>query len=681
MRKKLLPIIVGLCMMPALTYSAEMKVSEDSSELQKSAAANSTKVSGVKTLKDQSTRPPMLVQPNMPTSRNGTWRFGVWRNSKSYWHKGMDFSGHSGGGSDSVLFSDNGTLTTKLPSNNAMAFKRRVNNDKIVMLHASKRAGVRVGSPVVAGDYALTMGGIGNDGTKSYAKHLHYEYHIPNSQSGRVRFLGVGGNVSSTTRGRGVTTHRDSAGQRTNFGGSGYLVTDPTPYLKNDVIYSAVDMNDPLLVQYLGNSARGQYNALYRPNPKLTLGSGARAATKQFANLPVFNDNMSAADIAAMSAGAVDASLYANGAGYDIDGQLLSQQMMASFISAYDGSDWGSLPPVAQTELASMTPQEVMTKIANQRFGNIEWERQLIKLSSKGLLTEYLLMSSEENYLRQQNHRMKNRIELQLASLNQSRLFEYNKKIEAMNIMARAESVPRIIDEELQQLPNGYYGTPSPSNIDLSNLPNDLNGLLDALLQAIAIGEAPSHDAYNNGTVCGSERVAYGQGGGKYKITQMTPIEILRHHTTSYSPPKQLYNRSRSNVVCANRIFASGFVQTTPERLSEILKTYPEYANKPYSAQNQIELAKKGLLLNTWRGDLKNFLRNGGDDKALKMAVYAMAGEWASIGVPAGLPRENKNRPTTNYVTFYGKGNAADKEATDMVWAIMTRIQQYHQNK
>ena len=682
MRIKLLPVMVGLCMMPALTYAAEVKVSSDAKDIQAKAATDATAkvgVAGVKTLAQLQTTRPVLVQPFMPTPRMGSWRFGVWRNKHGgYYHTGLDFSGHGGNVGDRVVFSDSGTLLQNGGSYNKVEFMRG-NKDKIMMLHANTTSAGKRGSQVVGGKPALMMGQRDASNNNTYGKHLHYEYHVL-ANSGRQRYIGLGGVIGFTTKtkGKGVSFHTNTMGKSNNFSGAGYVVTDPTPYLKNDFVFNATD-KDSKLEQYIGNSARSQYNAVYRPNPLLPLGAGAFAGTKKFVNLPAPLDNMTPEEIAAMSGGAIDASLYAGEAGYDLDGQLMSQQMVASFISASNGSDWAALPAPPPTDLSQMTPQEIITKIQFQRFGNPEWEKAVISLSSKALLTEYALMNAEENFLRQQNQSMKNRIELQLATLNQAQLFEYNKKIETMNIVATAEAVPKLIDRELEQLPNGFYqNTQASPDFDLGTLPSDLDGLLDSLLTAISHKEGPSHDAWNNGTACGKAGRANPNGGGRWRPTTMTPVEIIKTYRPSYRLGQTFEVGTRVN--CDNFIFAAGFIQTIPTTLAGLIKTYPEYANQLYSPANQRSLAKKGLLINTWRTPLRTFLRNGGNDAQLAEAMYSISMEWASIGVPAGKKRKGKTVVNDNYTTYYGKGNKANKESTDMVWAVMKAIQGYHQN-
>ena len=64
MKRKLLPIMVGLCMLPALTYAAEIKVDSAKTDKVKD-SANTKQTAGISTLADASTKPPApnLVQP------------------------------------------------------------------------------------------------------------------------------------------------------------------------------------------------------------------------------------------------------------------------------------------------------------------------------------------------------------------------------------------------------------------------------------------------------------------------------------------------------------------------------------------------------------------------------------------------------------------------------------------
>lgn len=679
MKLKILPVLVSLAMLPTASFAEEIKANDADADKLK----NQTQSSGAdgQTLHDLQAKKETIVQPYMPTARDASWRFGLWRTKRGgYYHQGLDFSGagtNSEVSGDKVLWSSDGELIRKDAAHKVMIVKRDANEDKYVMLHAKRRASTGVGGKVEAGEYAMMMGntdgsgrGVGQRNTNSdYAKHLHYEYHVK-STSGRQRWVGVGGSKSSTTKGKGVTFHPNTMGRQGSYSGTGYVVTDPTPYLKNDAVFNAT-YQDAALESYLGTTLRTQYNALY--NPTVPLGPihpRGRKPTKKFANLPVFKDYMSPEDIAAMGGGAVNASLYAGSAGYDINGNLITHGMLASFISASNGADWATLPSAPAAVLSEMTPQEIVKKIRFQRYGNLDWESAMIKLSSKGLLTEYLMMTAEENFLRQQNQRMKNRVELQLATLNQARLFEYNKKIESMNVLAKADSVPRIIDAELQN--NQYYSGVGPMpDFDLDNLPADLDGLLEALMSAIALGESHNAGAWNNDS-CG---ISAPSGGKGRDILSMTPVQIIKTYYSYYKgPPQVIPDETPPDTTCASkRILASGKMQTIASTLSEMLMKAPQYANQLYTEENQLAIAKDALLLNSIHKDLKKFLRNGGSDAELTNAMWGIAKTWASVATPDGYP--------SRYNSYYGGNNSADKKATDATWAVMKRIQQYHRGE
>lgn len=679
MRLKLLTVLISIALMPTFASAAEVKATETDANKAKSDAQNAS--SDVKTLHDTKTQPPAptYVQPVMPTARIGSWRFGLWRTKRGgYYHKGLDFSGAGSNGyveGDKVLFSSSGTIIQKDTSQAAMTVQRLDNGDRYTMLHAKRRTPVPRGKDVRAGDFALMMGntdasggGVGQKSTASaYAKHLHYEYHV-RYDSGRQRWVGLGGSKGETTKGRGITFHPNTMGSSSGFSGAGYVVTDPAPYLKNDVIFNGT-YTDALLDSYIGTSIRTQYNTLYNPKiPLAPLHPKAKTPTRKFANLPYFKDFMTPEDIAALAGGAVNASMYADGAGYGINGELMSQRMIASFISASDGANFSTLPPAPAAVLSEMTPQEIIKNISFQRYGNQDWEAAMIKLSSKGLLTEYLMMTAEENFLRQQNQRLKNRVELQLATLNQANLFEYNKKIEAMNLTVEADSVPRIIDRELENLGGGYYYDSRATDFDVDNLPADLEGLINSLMEALTLGESENAGAWNNGE-CG---VSAPSGGKGKNIEAMTPRQLILSYYSYYKgPPQVIPWKTRSDVPCSRRIMATGRWQTMPSTLSEMIMKAPQFVDMPYTSENQFQIAKEVLLKKSIHKSLRNFLKNGGSDKEMMDAMLGIAYTWSSIGDPRHYP---------NYEVTANKkgGNRAFKEPTLATLAVMKRIQQYH---
>ena len=90
-------------------------------------------------------------------------------------------------------------------------------------------------------------------------------------------------------------------------------------------------------------------------------------------------------------------------------------------------------------------------------------------------------------------------------------------------------------------------------------------------------------------------------------------------------------------------------------------------------------MAFKGLLWKSNRERLSKFLRYGGNDEALKYALWELSREWASLAVPIDMPRE-VGKATEEGQTYYNKkrGNRADAAVTAEIFSIMKRIQAFH---
>ncbi len=199
--------------------------------------------------------------------------------------------------------------------------------------------------------------------------------------------------------------------------------------------------------------------------------------------------------------------------------------------------------------------------------------------------------------------------------------------------------------------------------VDISNLPDDLNGLLSVLLEAVSHGEAKSPEAYNNGTKpCGLSKAKI-YGDGKTFITKMTPVQIL----------------ARRNNDCSTRLFATGIWQTIPDTLEGALRAMPELKNQPYTRENQKKVALWLILQDPIRKDLSNFLTGKNNDINKAQQILAMI--WASIPVPAGM-RISHGRVSDGTKSYYeSRYNKANKESGIMVRAVLEKIQQYHRSK
>ena len=600
----------------------------------------------VTTTADIKTTPPTsLVQPYMPTQNTATWRFGVWRNwdSGKRYHVGIDFSGH--GNQRQTLTSD-GIYRFIGSSVFAFTVERPGGMGAYTFMHSSV-----LPDPKTKSNVPVRGGGSGGliGGRTGYPKHTHYEYSAL-CNSGLVRFTGVTGarsdrdranygggkNTPLSTWGKNLYTSKLKGG--TLLTPPQYCVTDPAPYLPNDRLFSA-GMFDPKLDRYLGNSIYGQYNVLYNANLPVGRGApGARAGTGGFATLPVYDSSKLSADqLANYNMNSVNGSMMAQEGGYNIDGQLVSQQAMASIFSSTDGSEWAALPkPAEPLDITKMSMKQIIEDSATKRFGNDQWDAALVKLSSKAMLNEYLLMEAEGNFLQQQNSRLKNRIEMLLAGMTQAQLFEFNKKIEAMNIAVNAGAVPRIIDVELAQL-QGYAGGGMPMDIppvtaapDWNSVnKDDLNQIYLYLMKAISMGEATSYDAFNYGTAKDGNRHGYCMGysgdeeareearkfQGGVNVTDLTFAEARR-------TAKRKYHMCRDK-----KRLAIGKYQFIPDTLNEFVasKKSSAFSSLKYSPELQ-EMSARWLANKKVQGLVL------GQHSNWMAALKGLAQGWESIG-------------------------------------------------
>lgn len=559
---------------------------------------------------------------------------------------------------------------------------KRDNGDKYMYLHMENNLKNKfpIGSEIKSNQPLGVMGGSSNrfraDGSEiKYATHLHFDYILPNNDKARLRDTWL----AQSPRSSGLlnsTRHVFKTGYGYN--------TDPTPYLAEDVVVKG-DVYSP----WLGTTIRQQFNALY--NTKMPLGPGAQSSLRPIPALPVFNQGFewTPENLAAARGAIVKGAEFADWSGYTgafgaSGGGSMSYQTIASFISSDDGEQFGSLPqPEKPVNIETMTPKEIVEYIGGARFGNEGWEKAMLKLSSKGMLTEYLMMNATENYLHQQNQVLRNRVEMLMAGITQARLFEFNKQIEAIQVAAQASSVPGILDLELVDLGYSYGGGGGQGPaVDIGNLPDELEALVRSLMDAISHGEG-GYNAYNTGTngpcaMKGFSTDEAARATGTPMITTMTPRQIWKAATATYSSCD------------VTRKFTAGRYQLTYYTLAGkntfgnngFVAAYPQYKDVPFTPEVQDFAARNYFLLGgNVRKNLTALIK--GDPKAtVESAMYDLAQEWASFGTPHGKRlHQTTTTAVGNYQSFYGGDgiNKGNKQSTDMAWAVLKKIHAWNQ--
>lgn len=639
---------------------------------------------------------PDLVEPS--SVRRSAGRFAESRSGRSatYFHEGLDLSlnnpniGAMGAGNIRSTKPIQGYGTSVMINRGTTGDYYSYHHLRQYSIKVRNNQDVGVKQPIaIMGNTSTASGGVG----KAMDDHLHLNYYVNPSQAARRRnvWLGArlkakgcpdGGCLTGGVIRPSIVTVREKA-----LG----LASDPTPYLGFDVL-----IKDDAYKPYLGNTARYQFNTLYgtrlpigvrmpgnavAPQPGRFPAQLSSAIQKKFVN---GDFALSPNEVAGLNMSSVEGSMMADSAGYGGFGGsgYTTQQVLATFLSSDDGAGFTSLPPPAMNpQFDKMTMAQMINQIGTRRYGNKQWENAMMQLSSRGMFTEYLTMAAEENFLTNQNQRLKNRLELQIAGLSSSRLFDLNKKIDTLNIMASANVVPNMINIPLEDKGDEYVtigvggdggggdNSDMGANTDFANLPSDLNGLISALLVAISSHESDAGDAgynaFNNGTVCRPKRFS----GGKtspYNMAQMTPRQIMATWG------------KKGN--CGG-IFAAGKYQFTYNGgFDDMMKKAPQFMDLPFNKANQDAAVRMVFFERGYRKNIIKFLHTG---ENINMAVRDLATIWASIGTPKGMQISTKKVISNGYTSFYDEpgANSASKDATDKVWAVMRAIEKYHFDK
>lgn len=429
---------------------------------------------------------PLPVFPITPEKANaiysGSGRFGEGREKVDKYPRGFGTYGHQGvdisapqktklyAMADSVVV---GSVDTGGGGGIGTALKP-INGPDIVVVYwhqsdITKAASYR--NRVSAGQHIGYVGGTASPklGAKNVmSPHLHLgigvrtpseavNLWINNAPKDGAKFyrVGLGGTNASKTK---------------QFDGKSYYWTNPAPYLPKDVLMtSSLGKSDPLL-KYLGNSIRSQYNALTGAN--LTLGPMAEKGRFQdlIPKLKIENNGVPSSISTEVARGAVVGVLE----GGDAD-QILGQDSITPEELAYYA------PPRTiftgnQNEVkidigdGDITQQELIEKIGNSRFGNSQWQSQLIGMSMRGMLVEYLNTINAANFVKKEMIKQKERIESLYAAWSSQvtknhlsgPLAESLEKAAAPNVIPEISTLP--VEELFEMI---EAGTPI-SDLDLS---------------------------------------------------------------------------------------------------------------------------------------------------------------------------------------------------------------------
>ncbi len=478
----------------------------------------------------------------------------------------------------------------------------------------------------------------------------------------------------------------------------------PTPYLAHDTPLQGGIAG--FASAYVGNTAFTYYNALYRTQlpsglfAPTTIGApskqGSFVAGK---GLPVtlFNGSAYAGmDISLNALGDINSAILGDtvafeSAGFELGGgTYVTQRMLASHFGDDNGESWTSVFGNADSATVSeMSEQELVAYIANKRYANDEWRSGLVKLSTKGLLTEYLNAKAETNYLLEKIAEQEMKLMAQEALLARVRMNHKDKELESLTEAINVGVAPDFIKAELEKKGDewiesevqtggfgGDGGYSGGAPIDMANLPDDINALLTVLLEKVAGNE--SRGSYN----------AINRGGGRAKGGRAYPCSMSHTGTAPYKNEsvyhitnmtlQEFYGRVslRSPTArCSHgAIWAGGKYQMVYISVKGMMSfpVWNKYKDKKLTPEVQEALAREYYLLSK-RKNLADFLLGKGS--SLESAKLAVAHEWSSVGDPRKCksqnycPSANKDSGNMNY------------KHTQEVFAILEKIGEIHKNK
>lgn len=364
-----------------------------------------------------------LNPENSSAAHYGAGRFGEGRSKSdkyprgfgTYGHQGVDISGAHGqklyAVADSTVV---GSVDTGRGGGIGTALKP-INGPDIVVVYWHQSSITRAASyknTVAAGTYIGKVGGTA--GTYIGAKdvmppHLHLGVGV-RTQSEAVNLwlnnaprsgqkfyqVGLGGTGASRTK---------------SFDGKSYYWTNPAPYLSRDVLMrTSLRDNDPL-IKYLGNSIRSQYNALTGAN--LTLGPGARPGkyADKIPKLKISNNGVPSSFSTEASRAAIVGVLEGGDADQILGQDSITPEELAYYAPPRTIFTGESSEVKIDIGDGDITQQELIAKVGNSRFGNQEWQSQLVGLSMRGMLVEYLNTINAANFIKKEMILQKERIE------------------------------------------------------------------------------------------------------------------------------------------------------------------------------------------------------------------------------------------------------------------------------
>lgn len=390
--------------------------------------------------------------------RQGAGRFGENRNGRS--HGGVDINyADANKKNETMVAINNGKVTFVGGTMNAIRITLD-NGDQIAYLHNQKNL-AKVGQRVTRGQPVAIMG---NSGTKPV--HLHFSYAVPHNRAFSHHLQAN----SMANVYKGSTSFKALINNGADYTDKKIVsLTNPAPYLPEDVLFVFSNAEDKSMNPYLGNTMRTQWNALYSDVTGTTLQVPSCVKTRGGCTPVIHGKKFPKIALANGKVGNMDAYAAANTAIAQgmADGTIPAEMANQDYVSPADLARYmtprtifgGSAEEVAiDTGDFNLSPSEQITKLGLSRFGNLEWAKNLSSMSMRGMLTEYLNMTTANNYLTKEQYKQQERIEALLAAYVAQRAQRFSGYIDrAYAATEEARVNAAVSDMPLEQLFSEEY--------------------------------------------------------------------------------------------------------------------------------------------------------------------------------------------------------------------------------
>lgn len=492
------------------------------------------------------------VMPN--EGRRSAGRFGEFRSRKggAGSHNGIDISRKNSGdltlkamGSGEILSYDTRSSGSKNTSTTNPLVMQMDTGDRIMYRHTNptyqKKYNAFPGKKIQAGQSIAHMS---NTGCGSCAVHLHIEYGV---KAKRGLDVWLNKNLDQVFKNPSIALQQRVKGSAPYVGSSEYKLTDPTPYLPEDVVIVATPAGQALeqkYVPYLGNTIRTQWNALYSSSTGITLPVSSTVdgvAVKQGKKLPAlaFSGDVSMdaygsaqVQVAQMIAdGTISPEAAASGTIYANDvAQYAPPRTIFGGTADDVGFDIGAL---------HSTPAELIENIGTGRYGNIKWFGELATMSMMGLLIEKLNIFNAQNYLTKEIHKQNERLEALLAAYTAAETQRYSGRVDELYTRAEQPTIiPEVAVVEMKKLFEDAANGTGPIYSDAQvlkggqgtperkcgwGIPGAFSPLKDGILRiSLKHGYNPNDVAAILGFESGGFNIKANNGSGAYGLSQWT---------------------------------------------------------------------------------------------------------------------------------------------------------------